>query len=260
MHQSALESVMWALSVVARLLLLSVLLSRRLYRPFPVFTAWIAFSVLLDPLYYLVFRSASPATYSRFYFAMTFPDEMLQIGILLEIISNVLRPVKRSLPKGALIVLGVLAVAAGVLAFFVAAHLSSGTLEGGRRQVVVDTTVSILRITIFLGMALFAQVLGLGWKSHVLQLGTGLGFYAAISLVTELVHSHLPASPDYAMYFNAVSQVNTICYLGTVAFWCRSFARQEAARKEFSPQMAKILVSISDNTKRQREAVVKKRA
>jgi hypothetical protein len=260
MHVSDLDNVLWVLSVAGRILLLWVLFSRQLFRPFPVFTVWMLFSIASDPLFYFVYHATSVSGYAKFYFAMSLPDCLLQIGVLLEIVSNILRPVKRSLPKGALVILGVLVVLGGLIAFVLADHLSAATILSPRRQVVVDTTFSILRLTIFLGMAFFAQILGIGWKNHVLQLATGLGLYSAVSLVTELIHSHLQKGPSYTDRYIELSQASVLCYLGTLAFWCWSFARQEAERTEFSPPMQQLVLLIGRDTERLREAIVKKRA
>jgi hypothetical protein len=116
-----------------------------------------------------------------------------------------------------------------------------------------------LCIVIFLLIASFSQVLGLSWKNHVLQLATGFAFYSIVELVMELMQSQLHAGPGYASSFRFWGRVEIVGYVGTVFFWCYAFLKKEAPRKEFSPQMQKILVQLSGNAKRQTAVLARSR-
>jgi len=112
-----------------------------------------------------------------------------------------------------------------------------------------------LRIACFAVIAVFAQMLGIGWKNHVLQLATGLAFYGAVDLAVQLAHATIASGGSVSLYrteYRWLDELRVVSYLSTLAFWCWSFARQEAPRKEFSPQMARFLVSIAGEAKRDR--------
>jgi hypothetical protein len=119
--------------------------------------------------------------------------------------------------------------------------------------------MAILRLVTFLLLAAFSQVLGLGWKNHVLQLASGLAFYAAVTLIVEIAHSHLRAGPDYANQYYMLAHFRVSGYLCSLYYWCYSFARQEAPRKEFNSKMSELLVSLSGTTKTQHSIVARKR-
>ena len=79
--------------------MLVVLLVRRQYKIFPVFTLYIAFNVLYDVGIGAVAFPYSP--HLGRLLALLMPLEyLLELGVLLEIARNVLRPVQFSLPKG----------------------------------------------------------------------------------------------------------------------------------------------------------------
>jgi hypothetical protein len=257
MHFSGIDRALWAAGVVGEILLVYVLLVRRSYRTFPVFFSWIVFILLLEPTFYWLLRYTSGTTYYKTFFALNFPQYLLEVGVLAEIALNVLRPVRKSIPMGLLIVLGCAAIFIAIVGFLVAAHANAATLADPRYFVVINTTMAILRVATFVLIAGSSQILGLSWKNHVLQLTSGLAFYSVVELVVELAHSHQRAGPSYAATYIALTHLRIGGYLCALYFWCYAFAKKEAPRKEFSPQMAKILVSISGSTKRQRAVVAR---
>jgi hypothetical protein len=252
-HVSGLDGVLWILGNAGQVLLLLVLIFRRLYRLFPMFTAFVLWVSLSDPLLFTVLmmhHDAYSLVYYRTYFLVNVVQYGLELGVLVEIAANVLKPVRRSLPKGILFFLvGFMAMIA-IGAFFFSAHVNAATLTHPRTYMVMDTSVAILRLLTFVLIAAFSQVLGLSWRNHVLQLASGLAFYAAVTLIVGLLHSYLRGGPEYAAKYRAIAQLGVGGYLCSLYYWCYSFVRQEAPRKEFSPQMSQLLVSIAVDTKR----------
>ncbi|HEX3469599.1 MAG TPA: hypothetical protein VHT28_00305 [Silvibacterium sp.] len=251
MQTSYTDNWLWGLASAGEVVLLCILLFRRTYRTFPLFTAWIAFSALSEPLYYFLIRHADSRTYLNVDFTQSLMLAALELCVLLEIAINVMAPAKRSLPKMLFAVFAVAIIAVGIGGFFFAAHANEATLAHPRTIFVVNNTVAILRLVAFLLIAGFAQILGLGWKNHVLQVASGLAFYAAVSLITTLLQNRMHGGPSYYLEYHSMQQLAAASYLCALYYWCYSFARQEAPRKEFSPQMTQLLVSISGSTKRQ---------
>jgi hypothetical protein len=250
MQVSDIDGLLWAAGAAGEVALLCILTARQVYRTFPIFFSWLVFVVLLEPTFYWLLHHTSEATYYKVFFALNFPQYLLEAGVLVEIAANVLQPVRRSLPKGLLYFLVGGMVVIGIVAFLFAARLNASTLAHPRLFQVINAAMAILRLVTFLLIAAFSQLLGIGWRNHVLQLASGLAFYAAVTLIVELAHSHLRAGPDYASQFFALDRLRVAGYLCSLSYWCYSFARKEAPRKEFSPQMAQLLVSISGSTKR----------
>jgi hypothetical protein len=202
---------------------------------------------------------ASSAIYYKVYFALSFPLYLLEIGVLAEIAFNVLRPVKQTISRKLLTAFGAAMLLIAIVGFIVAAHLNASTLADPRAFMVADTTMAILRLATFVLIAGFSQILGLNWKNHVLQLASGLAFYAVVTLIVDFSQSHLRGGTDYAQQFFALDHLRIGGYLCTLYFWCYAFAKKEAPRKEFSPQMTKILVSLSASTKRQQAVLARTR-
>jgi hypothetical protein len=262
MNVSGLDGVLWIMGSAGELLLLVILLYRGLYKVFPLFTAFILWALISDPLLFIALMARHDAfsqLYYRTYFAINILQYALEIGVLVEIGANVLRPSRNSRTRGILFVLWGCMLVIGLAAFLFAAHLNASTLSHTRAFFVMDTTVAILRLVTFVLIAGFSQVLGLGWRNHVLQLASGLAFYATVTLIVGVAHSYLRATPDYAAKYREFAQLGVLGYLCALYYWCYSFARQEAPRKEFSPQMAQLLVSIAGSTKRQRSVLARSR-
>src|ERR1700752_4907764 len=204
MHVSGIDTALWLAGVAGELLLVIVLLARRSYRTFPIFFSWICVVLLLEPTFYWLLLHPSSTTYYRAFFALNFPQYLLEIGVLAEIALNVVRPVKKTLSRGLLITFGIAVAAILGAGFVAAAHVNSATLVDPRSFIVVNTTMAFLRLATFLLIAGFSQLLGLNWKNHVLQLASGLAFYAVVTLIVEIGHSSLRAGPNYAQQFFAL--------------------------------------------------------
>ncbi|HZD49305.1 MAG TPA: hypothetical protein VE178_11220 [Silvibacterium sp.] len=230
---------------------MSILFFRHLQRIFPVFIAYLFWVLASDPVLLLIGSNPSTGShYAQVYFAFSIVQFFLELSVLIEIAAIVIRPAKGSLPRTALLILAGIVALVGIGGFFFTAHLNAATLAHPRTYFVMSTTMAIARLITFLVIAALSQVLGLGWRNHVLQLASGLAFYAAVTLVVELAHSNLRAGPEYARDFYALDHLRVLGYLCALTYWCYSFVRKEAPRKEFSPQMAQLLVSLSGSAKR----------
>jgi hypothetical protein len=259
MQLSGIDSALWLAGVTGEALLVYILFVRGTYRTFPVFFSWICFVLMLEPTFYWLMLHTSPYTYYRVFFALNFPQYLLEVGVLAEIALNVVRPVRKTLPRGLVIAFASAILLIVIAGFLVAARVNSSTLVKPRSFFVINTTMAFLRLATFILIAGFSQVLGLNWKNHILQLASGLAFYSVVTLIVELSHSHLRDGPTYASSYAALDHLRIGGYLCTLYFWCYVFAKKEAPRKEFSPQMTKILVSLSGSTERQRAVVARTR-
>jgi hypothetical protein len=240
------------LGLIAEICLFIVLVARRQYKTFPVFTVYVAFSLLSDlgvgalivlyPLH--VARSLA--------FGLLPLQYLLELGILFEIAWNVLRPVHASLPHGSVrgfVTAVALALLGGVL---LAWHFDN---TGNRIQdvkVPLDLTVGLLRMLIFVATVAFAQLLGIGWKNKVLQLATALSFYSAVSLIVSLVERYSGRTQELDGLVTVVSVLE-------FAFLVWVFTTKEVRRREFSPQMEQFLVTLAGRAKLARTALVHRR-
>ena len=257
MHLSRLDEILWAASLIGQVLLLGVLLWRQIYRTFPILTAFIAYSILSDPLLFVAHEHVSTAVYFRLFLVDSFSQDLFELGILYEVAVAVVRPVKQSLPKASFPIFLGLLLAGTVLTFSLSSYAKPEQLSVlGEWFIRVNFTSAILRLVIFSIIVLFAQMLGIGWRNHVLQLATGFAFYSIVTLVIEMGHHFFGVTGNKNQY-HALEQARIAGWIFTTGYWSYSLLRQEASRKEFSPQMVKFLVSISEIARRDKTALAR---
>ena len=99
MSLQALYSIIGVLCVVAEIVLLVILVVRRQYKAFPVFTFYIAYNLLSDFLIGAAVSAYSMRIARPLQFASLPLQYLLELGVLIEIAWNVLRPVHSALPR-----------------------------------------------------------------------------------------------------------------------------------------------------------------
>ena len=253
MQHVTVDGVLGAVTLVAEAAIAYLMIKKGSRRDYPLLLTYVFFNLAIDPLAWLL---QSTGIYLKFYFTGQVLDYLLQLLIILEIGRNVLRPSKRSLPfrLWPIVTAGILVCA------IVAATFSPSTQSSGNAAVLLRVTLglAILKLLLFAAMAGFAQFLGIGWKSRVLQLASALAFYGAVSLLVQLSSSHLPStSPTYSAHLVRLAQIQSVAYNLMLIFWVWAFSRNEAPRKDFTPQMQEVLVTIAGAAKRTRLAVTR---
>jgi hypothetical protein len=250
MNLQAWYSALSILGLVAEIALFAILLVRRQYKTFPVFTLYIAFNLFIDIAVGALAGLSSHQVVQSVALAMLPLQYLIELGVLFEIAWNVLRPVHASLPRGTIkvfIAFVVLAVAGGAL-------LASQVHPTGNKvydiKAPMDLTVGLLRMSIFALTVGFAHVLGIGWKDRVLQLATALSFYSAADLIISLGERH-NGGP------NTLEPLRGVAYLVELGFLVWAFTTKEVRRREFSPQMEQFLVTLAGRAKLARTALVR---
>src|SRR5882672_7795449 len=101
MGVSGLDAALWISGMIGESLLFGILCWRRQYRVLPVFVALSAWLAVTGPILLLVVlthHSVSSLLYLRVYYACSAGEYLLELGVLVEIAANVIRPVRKSLP------------------------------------------------------------------------------------------------------------------------------------------------------------------
>ncbi len=256
MDISATAQAFWIASIAGETLLVATILFRRQYRAFPIFLAWLVVSSVSDAPLYWIAHSGSELTYQRAYIISSILDYTLQLGVLLEIARAVLYPNRKGMSVK---VLGYFS-SVGIVCFGVVAlwALSKSSLESfsiiGSRLLRVNFLFAYLRLAAFALIAGFSQMLGITWKNLVIRLAGGLAFYSAVSVVVQLTISHLNRTDPnaYISDFQMLSRVEITSFIAALAFWIWSFVQKDAPRKEFTPQMQRFLVTMSQTARRSR--------
>jgi hypothetical protein len=258
MHFLTVDNVSLVAALVLQAALAFTLIRRGLARVYPVFLLYMLLNLIEDPVGWAL--QGSDQLYLRYYFVVTILDYVLQLLILFEIGRNVIRPSKRSIPfpVAPVAIVGVLLCALIAASFSPQVQLIG---LGHTREILIRVSLllAILKILLFVTLAVFAQVLGIGWKSHVLQLASGFAFYGAVSLMVQLSSTRVTGVDEssYIIHLTRLAQIQSAAYNFTLVFWIWAFSRNEAQRKDFTPQMQEVLVTIAQSAKRTRLAVTR---
>jgi hypothetical protein len=245
----ALFATVGLLGLTGEIALFVVLMARRQYKNFPVFSIYIG-SNLLSDLGIVTLALFSPHLGSSLVLGLLPLQYLLELGVLLEIAWNVLHPVHISLPAGSIrVFIGSVALAL-LCGTLLAWHLDGTGDKIQDYKAPLDLTFGLLRMLIFVATAGFAQLLGVGWRNKVLQLATALSFYSAVDLVVSLVQR-------YAGRSIGLQRVRAVAYALELGFLVWAFTTKEVRRREFSPQMEQFLVTLAGRAKLARTALVR---
>jgi hypothetical protein len=243
MKVSLIDNVLWAASFAGTFVLFVVLLIRRRWRQFPVFTALIGYYVIENVIVYFVYRYA-PQEYKAVYWATFAIDFLLQISLIFEMARVVLRPTGTWVQDARFSFLfwgSIGALAAAALTF--AIHPKSIDALGIRAFLFT----SLLFCELFLVMMFAAQRLGLVWRSHVMGLGQGLTAWVLISATVDVAHSYY--GTGHSIDFKMLEHVRTVSYIGAVVYWTVTFYLPEPERRPLSDEMQKYLVALHAKVK-----------
>ncbi len=254
-----LDNALWFAYIAVEAALVGLLAYRRAWRLFPLFFAycvWDIFSNLISiPITH--FLHPSYARSLTTYLVETIIDSVLMFCVLVEVAWSVLRPIRSSLSRSALVVVAVAILGLGTIIwpFVVFSNLAHYSLEL-RVVLHLQRTVSVLRILIFLLLAGFSQLLSISWRDRELQVVTGLGFYSLVSMAVSIAQPHLVTSGQYVR----LNQIVIASFICSLLYWVVSFARREEARQEFTPQIQRVLLAMAGTAHSARVALEDSRA
>lgn len=250
------NAVYLAVVLTTDVVVIGLLFYRRIWRMLPVFCCYLIWDFLNNIGGYAVLRYY-PSKYLEGYFVDTAIDSALLLCVMVELGWSVLRPIRASLSRCALVAVAALILAVGAAIWPFAAF--PGLAHIASKQYLLLTqlqqTVSILRILFFLLLAGGSQLLSIGWRDRELQVATGLGFYSLVSLAVSILHERQNTHLQY-VHLERVVSVAALCSL---FYWVFSFAQQEAARREFTPQMRSFLLAAAGAARSTRVALTESR-
>jgi len=235
--------------MVVEAAVVGLVLYRRVWRTLPVFLVYCIWALVSDGVACGVSLSKGGYTL-EFYFADTAIDAVLQFAVFIELAWSVLRPLRSRLSRrGIWVIAAMILVACGVIwPFADIAGLSSPT-RGWHLMIQMQQTVSILRILFFIVLAGCSQLLGLGWRDRELQVATGFGFYSLVSIAVAMVNARMTTASEFRDLYRLVAA----SFMISLSYWVFCFAWPDVERREFSPQMEHILLSMAKTAKVARE-------
>lgn len=238
--------------------IVAVLLLKRVYRTFPVFSAFIAWSLLSDVGGYILVHRF-PNSDMKIYVADTLIGSLFQFAVLVELSMSVLRPVRASLPRGAVVAVVVLMALLCMAVWPFAKTPGFDQFQPASRLLIhLQMTFSVMRILFFLALAGCSQLLSIGWRDRELQIATGLGIYSLASLSAALLHTNqavVVGNSTQWMQYHMLDQMVGVSYVCSIIYWVFCFAQKVPERREFTPQMQSFLLAVAGSARSTRIAL-----
>jgi hypothetical protein len=251
MNLSALDYLLWAAGFIADAVLLAVLLYRRRWSVFPVFTSFIAFEITETVLTYFVLRSGASSLYDQIYWYTDAIDFLLQLGVIWEIVRIVLRPTGTWLQdaRGHFLVWG----AAGIL--FAAALPMLVSPPAGvwqwRLEIRLTLFSSLVVCELFAVLTRTSKSLGLGWRNHVMALGNGWTLWSVSASLTQGLQCFFGTH----RYFRTLEEAMGVVSIAVTAYWIVQFWLDEPARQPISPEFQAYIEALHQRLKNDLDTV-----
>ncbi len=250
-----LDTALQSAGLFAQAILIGLVLFRRTYKTLPVFSSYLVWSFLSDPVEILLIRHFQGEGL-RIYLASAIIDSVFMFCVLIEVSMSVLKPLRAWLPVWVIGAIGLLIALAGGLSW----QLVSFPGFPGDYQTIghLQLTVSAVRVLFFLVLAGLSQLLSISWRDRELQIATGFGFYAIASLSVALLQLHMnqaAGTPELKQQYNLLQAIVAGSYVCSLVYWSVCFAQKAPERREFTPQMQKFLLAVAGNARATRMAM-----
>ena len=224
MHLTGLDRFYWLAGFGTHIVLFSVLVARRHFRQFPVFTAFVGFSILRTIALYLIQSHGTKLEYFESFWTLAAVDTLLELALILEMYFRTFRPLGRWPTDlgGSLLLIAFssVAIAAGLT------WLSIPRTRYWNQAIVIRGTFfsSALMSELFVAMIVLSVRVGLPWHSYVRKISAGLGVYSIIDFLIEAGHNVLGVGMDTHVY-SALSRIRMSAYLVCVLYWIGTLSR-----------------------------------
>jgi len=183
---------LWFGGMALQALLGGVLLAKRMWEKFPIFTAYSLVNFLQAVVLYAV--RLKPHLYVWTYWAFESLGVVLGLGVVYEIFAHLFssHPALRTLATrifwGALVAL--------VLLGSLVVYLETPARQSGLANAIfiVEEAVRILELGLMMFLFFFSSVFGLHWRQSAFGILLGLGIFATVELITVTMLSHVDKS------------------------------------------------------------------
>lgn len=178
----------WYISIALEVLLAAVLLVKKTWKKFPIFTAYACFNVLEAAVAYALLHNASWYFYS--YWICEAIATLLGMGVVYEVFNALfshhaaLRKIAKLLFRIAIVLLILL----GCVVIATQPSVQGNTI--GSVVMVVAEAARFVELGLLMLLFLFSTAFGLHWRAQVFGIAIGLGVFAAVDLVNVTLRSY----------------------------------------------------------------------
>lgn len=225
---SLLNKILCVAGISTEILLILVVSWRRIARNLPcflVYTYWTICSDLSSLVVYYYF----PRHYFLCYQIQITCDGLILLAVLFDLARSVLRPLPPIGSRGILFLLLLVMVGMGSILWRISdAWALYAWLQEWHIAMRLELTLAFLRILFLLLIGGLIQFLTrhfipVGWGDRELQIATGIGLYALVSLAGSVLHTYRFSAEKNILIADFVSLGYWIC----LAYWVVSFLRPE---------------------------------
>jgi hypothetical protein len=214
---------------------------RERWRVFRFFTAWIAFQVVDNIVFfYLVYNHSTAGLYKTIYWSAEVIDLALQVCVVLEMARIVLKPtgtwVRDALKN--FLLLGLAGVLIAAVLSYVAKPHSANSLNAWIERGSLFS--AMLSLELFVAMGAASTNLGLVWRNHVMGLAVGWSVWAIVDFFVEGAYSYL--GPNW--HGIDLDQVRIISLQLVTIYWAIIFWLPEPEERILSPEMRRYLAAL----------------
>jgi hypothetical protein len=240
MNFTIIQNVLWAAGGIANAVLLVVLIVKRRWREFPIFTSWITFLTVQELALYLISRSGSKNLYAEIYWFSLLLEFFLQVGVVVEMARIVLRPTGNWMreARSRFFLSGLLAILIAVVVVLI--FHPSGQMGLRAWEIRGNLFAGFIICELYTAMMAAANRLGLQWGNHVMGLGNGLFFWALVAVAVDALHDVLGSDRWVVTMYN----VKGLVWIAATIYWVISFWQPQRERLPLSPEMQQYLVNL----------------
>ncbi|MGC2695084.1 MAG: hypothetical protein WA738_04770 [Candidatus Angelobacter sp.] len=203
---------LWFAGIGLQAALSAVLLGKKMWRQFPVFTGYSLFCLVQSILTYAL--RGTPQLYSYVYWVCEATSFILGLAVIYEIFKMLLisYPALHRLARRTfeVTVIFLLLLACGVVYFQTA-------IEGSKFVagfVLLEQATRIAQVGLVIFLFSFSRAFGLGWRQHLFGIALGLGVFTTVELVSITMRAHIGilATPTFNV-------VRALSYDASVLVW-----------------------------------------
>lgn len=233
MSLSTLDWILVALTSLGNTVLFAILMIRCRWKLFPVFTSFMGFETVLNPLFYLIVRSGSVSWYARTYWSVIFIEFFLELGVVWEIARIVMRPTGSWVrdARKQFIVWGAAGILFAAAVPFLVTPPAVSLLD--RVNMRGNLFAALVICELIAVVTRTSKSLGLGWRNHVMALGNGWTLWAVVAILVDGLHGYFGAE----RYYGDLEHVRMFVYVIVLGYWGVQFWLEEPARQPISPEL-----------------------
>lgn len=220
---------LWVAGIALQVLLAGILLAKRAWRKYPLFTAYIFFNLCETAAALSVYRMHA---YFYTFWICEAIGIFLGLAVVREIFTNIFAP-HPALRKLAILVFRVAMVALVLLACGAIYEQSVSARTIARVVMVATDGTRIVELGLIMFLFLSSSAFGLHWRQNEFGIALGLGTCAAVELINVTLMTHL--SPAAGQTFSVVRSFSfnfsLLIWLGYLMFPERATGSGELPKK-----------------------------